>query len=75
MNNIPIIEKNFAEKYSSAISLSDMEIFIFPEFLYSLVLSNIMSPIIWEWKNRSMVFKNRYHETIQKNSTTKTIYN
>ena len=42
MNNIPIIEKNNAEKYSSAISLSDMEIFIFPELLYSLVLSNIM---------------------------------
>ncbi|MFC1468060.1 hypothetical protein ACFLQY_05185, partial [Verrucomicrobiota bacterium] len=38
------------EKYSCAISLSDMEIFIFPELLYSLVLSNIMSPIIWEWK-------------------------
>lgn len=38
------------EKYSCAISLSDMEIFIFPELLYSLVLANIMSPIIWEWK-------------------------
>lgn len=39
------------EKYSSAISLSDMEIFVFPELLYSLVLANIMSPRIWEWKN------------------------
>lgn len=39
------------EKYSSAITLSDMEIFIFPELLYSLLLANIMSPIIWEWKN------------------------
>lgn len=38
------------EKYSCAISLSDMEIFIFPELLYSLVLANIMSPIIWNWK-------------------------
>lgn len=38
------------EKYSCAISLSDMEIFIFPELLYSLVLANIMSPIVWEWK-------------------------
>jgi len=38
------------EKYSSAITLSDMEIFIFPELLYSLLLANIMSPVIWEWK-------------------------
>jgi hypothetical protein len=38
------------EKYSSAVTLSDMEIFIFPELLYSLLLANIMSPIIWEWK-------------------------
>jgi hypothetical protein len=38
------------EKYSSAVTLSDMEIFIFPEVLYSLLLANIMSPIIWEWK-------------------------
>ena len=28
-----------------------MEIFVFPELLYSLVLANIMSPRIWEWKN------------------------
>lgn len=39
------------EKYSSAITLSDMEIFIFPELLYSLVLANIMSPKVWAWKN------------------------
>lgn len=45
------IEKDSLEKYSSAITLSDMEIFIFPELLYSLVLANIMSPVIWEWKN------------------------
>lgn len=38
------------EKYSSAITLSDMEIFIFPELLYSLVLANIMSPKIWAWR-------------------------
>ncbi|MDR5659045.1 hypothetical protein RH915_06045 [Serpentinicella sp. ANB-PHB4] len=38
------------EKYSSAVTLSDMEIFIFPELLYSLVLANMMSPVIWEWK-------------------------
>ncbi len=39
------------EKYSSAITLSDMEIFIFPELLYGLVLANIMSPKLWEWRN------------------------
>jgi hypothetical protein len=39
------------EKYSSAVTLSDMEIFIYPELMYSLVLANIMSPRIWEWRN------------------------
>ncbi|MBN1576003.1 MAG: hypothetical protein JW913_05585 [Chitinispirillaceae bacterium] len=39
------------EKYSSAITLSDMEIFIFPELLYALVLANIMSPRIWKWRH------------------------
>lgn len=39
------------EKYSSAFTLSDMEIFIFPELLYSLVLANIMSPRIWKWRD------------------------
>jgi hypothetical protein len=38
------------EKYSSALTLSDMEIFVFPELIYSLVLANIMSPIIWQWR-------------------------
>ena len=38
------------EKYSSAVTLSDMEIFIFPELLYSLLLANIMSPVIWQWR-------------------------
>ena len=38
------------EKYSSAITLSDMEIFVFPELLYPLVLANIMSPRIWAWR-------------------------
>jgi hypothetical protein len=45
-----IMDKKDLEKYSSAITLSDMEIFIFPELLYSLVLANIMSPVIWAWK-------------------------
>jgi hypothetical protein len=39
------------EKYSSAVTLSDMEVFVFPELMYSLVLANIMSPIIWQWRD------------------------
>jgi hypothetical protein len=27
-----------------------MEIFVFPELLYALVLANMMSPRVWEWK-------------------------
>jgi len=38
------------EKYSSAVTLSDMEVFVFPELMYSLVLANIMSPVIWQWR-------------------------
>jgi hypothetical protein len=40
------------EKYSSAYTLSDMELFVFPELTYSLVLANIMSPVIWKWRER-----------------------
>ncbi len=53
MDNIPVADfsdKKTLEKYSSAYTLSDMEIFIFPELFYPLVLANIMSPIIWEWR-------------------------
>ncbi len=50
------IKPNFSdrttlEKYSSAFSLSDMEIFVFPELLFPMVIANIMSPILWEWRN------------------------
>jgi len=38
------------EKYSSAVTLSDMEVFVFPELMYSLVLANIMSPVFWRWR-------------------------
>ncbi len=38
------------EKYSSAVTLSDMEVFVFPELMYALVLANIMSPVIWQWR-------------------------
>ena len=37
------------EKRSAAVSLSDMEIFVFPEIMYALVLANILSPQIWQW--------------------------
>jgi len=38
------------EKYSSAFTLSDMEIFIFPELFYPLILANIISPQLWTWR-------------------------
>ena len=39
------------ERKSSAVTLSDMEIFVFPELMYALVLANIMSPRIWRWRD------------------------
>ena len=44
------MDKKQVEKYSSAFTLSDMEIYIFPELLFSLVLANILSPEIWKWR-------------------------
>lgn len=44
-------DKKILEKYSSAFTLSDMEIFIFPDLFYPLVLANIMSPVIWRWRD------------------------
>jgi hypothetical protein len=38
------------ERKSSSVTLSDMEVFIFPELIYSLLLANIMSPLIWRWR-------------------------
>jgi len=35
---------------SSAVTLSDMEIFVFPELMYGLVLANMMSSRIWRWR-------------------------
>jgi hypothetical protein len=43
-------DKKNLEKFSSAFTLSDMEIFIFPELFYPLVLANVMSPVIWAWR-------------------------
>ena len=48
---VDFAEKKTLEKYSSAFTLSDMEIFIFPQLFYPLVLANIMSPIIWKWRD------------------------
>jgi len=45
------VPPNQLEKYSSAATLSDMEIFVFPELLYALVLANILSPKIWAWRD------------------------
>ncbi len=39
------------EEVSSACTLSDMEIFVFPSLLYPLVLANLMSPRIWAWRD------------------------
>lgn len=39
------------ERKSSAVTLSDMELFVFPELLYALVLANLMSPRIWRWRS------------------------
>ena len=39
------------EEKSSACTLSDMEIFVFPELMYALVLANILSPRLWAWRN------------------------
>lgn len=44
-------DKRDMERRSSAVTLSDMEVFIFPELMYSLVLANIMSPRIWLWRD------------------------
>ncbi len=44
--DVPCLE---IEKESSAVTLSDMEIYIFPELMQALALANIMSPIVWGW--------------------------
>jgi hypothetical protein len=44
-------DKKMLEKFSSAFTLSDMEIFIFPELFYPLILADIMSPELWKWRD------------------------
>ena len=46
----PFMDKQHLERCSSAVTLSDMEVFVFPELMYSLVLANIMSPCLWRWR-------------------------
>jgi hypothetical protein len=48
--SVPPVPAARLEEYSSAITLSDMEIFVFPSLLYPLVLANLMSPLIWQWR-------------------------
>ncbi len=43
-------DKKILEKFSSAFTLSDMEIFIFPELFFPLVIADIISPILWTWR-------------------------
>lgn len=42
-------DRRTLEMYSSAYTLSDMEVFVFPQLLYPLVIANIMSPALWKW--------------------------
>lgn len=57
------------EKYSSAMTLSDMEVFVFPELMYSLVLANMMSPVIWQWRQldcfKKLEGKNAYRKLMR----------
>ncbi len=57
-------DKKTLEKFSSAFTLSDMEIFIFPELFYPLILADIMSPELWAWRD------NQWFKDIEKKSFT-----
>ena len=54
------------EKYTSAITLSDMEVFVYPELMYSLVLANIMSGNIWQWRQEKTFKKLKNKSTYRK---------
>jgi hypothetical protein len=45
------LDRRDLERKSSAVTLSDMEVFIFPELMYALLLANVMSPRIWKWRD------------------------
>jgi hypothetical protein len=57
VNNIPSIRPGDLEKYSCAMTLSDMEIFVFPELLFALTLANILSPRLWAWREHEWFAK------------------
>jgi len=63
------MNNDLLEKYTSAVTLSDMEVFVFPELIYSLVLANIMSPIIWRWREndtfQKLEGKNSYRKLMR----------
>lgn len=39
------------QRHSAAYTLSDLELLVYPELLFGLVLANVMSPRIWSWRN------------------------
>ncbi|MCB1070987.1 MAG: hypothetical protein KDL31_11590 [Kiritimatiellae bacterium] len=47
----PRVPESELERYSSAATLSDMEIFVFPDLLFSLILANLTSPRLWAWRD------------------------
>ena len=61
------------EKYSSAVTLSDMEVFVFPELFYALILANIMSPLVWKWRDedcfKKLEGKDNFKKLLQKSFT------
>jgi hypothetical protein len=57
-------DKKILEKYSSAFTLSDMEVFIFPDLFYPLIIADIMSPVLWAWR------ENPWFRDIEKKSFT-----
>ncbi len=61
-NNVPSDATSPRERAwrSSAVTLSDMEVFVFPDLIYGLVLANVMSPRIWRWRDDPW-FKNIEH--------------
>lgn len=54
------------EKYSSAVTLSDMEVFVFPELFYALILANIMSPLVWKWREEDCFKKLKGKDSFKK---------
>jgi hypothetical protein len=43
-----------------------MEIFVFPELVYALVLANIMSPVIWRWQEEESFKKLEGKDSLKK---------